>query len=247
MYYDDEEYEDYLEEQSARDELDNIYALLKKNVNKEIKTELENLREQNQVFIKQIAELSEELNKFKCEEYNIRNELEREYKEKERNLYKRPISEVANLINKTYYSVESYFDYPNCEYCNNTGKISIVDVFNRTHKVECKCRNNSIRKYKVVEQYIGFIKTISIRNNNLAVWVIFDEIGVNKDRGEYGYLSGRYFDTSYVIDSEEKLQKFIDKFDRERTYYCDYKFTTKELAKSFINYLYSIEEVLEDE
>lgn len=242
--YLDDKYENYLDDVSARGELDSIYALLKKNVNKEIKNELDNLRIENSDLREANQSLKQELQKFKRKEYDIREELEREYKEKERNLYKRPISEIVNLINKTYYSVVAYNYYQNCEYCNNTGIISIIDVFNRTHKVECQCRNNGTKKYKVIEQTIGFINSISIRDNKLAAWVVFTEVGVDIKKEEYGYLSGTYFDGSDIIDSEEKLQKIINRSNKEKYFYDykfnTYKFTTKELAESFANYLYSI-------
>ena len=82
--------------------------MLSKKLNTKIKNELEYLRKRNAELEKEVTEQYNELSKYKQDSANIRAELEAEYKEREKNLYKRPISELVGLLNQEYF-IQSRF------------------------------------------------------------------------------------------------------------------------------------------
>lgn len=246
--FDDEEYENYLEEQIASEELKEIYDVLSKKLNAKTKNELEYLRKRNAVLEEEVKEQSKKLYKYQCESYDIRRELEAEYKEKERNLYKRPIDEIVGLLNQEYFKIRVNPIYADCSYCNNTRKYVFVDPFGKEHSWACECQNTVIKlEYYAQSEFVGVIKELSLRDNKIRCFVDFRKEAYS----DSSYISGTYLDPENIIKTKEDLTKvyeaikeadFRDRFETDSKasrYYsvCSFLFTTKELAEEVVNYL----------
>lgn len=248
MDFVDEEYENYVEEQIASEELKEIYDVLSKKLNVKTKNELEYLRNRNAVLEKEAKELADKLMKYQCESYNIRRELEAEYKEKERKLYKRPIDEIVGLVNQEYFKIKYNNIYADCSYCNNTRKYVFVDPFGKEHSWSCECQNTVVKlEYYAQSEFIGVIKELSLRDNRIRCFVDFRREAYS----DSSYISGTYLDPENIIKTKEDLTKvykaineaeICNKFDTDLTdkrYYsvCRFLFTTKELVDEIVDYL----------
>ena len=239
-FYDEEEEENYLAEKMASEELKEIYDLPSKKLNTKTKNELEYLRKRNAELEKEVNELS----KYKQDSDNIRAELEAEYREKEKNLYKRPITELVGLLNREYFSIRYRDIYADCPHCNNTRRLTFVDPFGKRHSWNCECVNTIVRKeYFVQSRFVGVIKELSLRDNKIRCFVDFRE----KEYEHEPYISGEYLNPETIIKTKEDLKKVyaaIDKADtdtdsKNQRYYNVYGFlfADKELANEIVDYL----------
>lgn len=250
MNFDDEEYENYLEEQSASEELKEIYDVLSKKLNAKTKNELEYLRKRNAELEKEAKELADKLTKYQCESYNVRRELEAEYREKERNLYKRPIDELVGLLNQEYFKIKYNPIYADCPHCNNTRRYVFVDPFGKEHSWACECQNTIIRReYYAQSEFIGVIKELSLRDDKISCFVDFRKDAYN----DTSYISGAYLDPKNIIKTKEDLTRVYNAINKaeicsafdtdskasNEIYYSvfSFLFATKELADEIVDYL----------
>lgn len=238
----------FLEEQMASEELKEIYDFLGKKLNSKTNDELNYLRKRNAELEKENKEQYEQLYKYKQDANNIRKELEAEYKEKERNLYKRPISEIVGLVNRDYFFIRDKDIYADCPHCNNTRILKFTDPFGKKHSWNCECAKKVIKKeYYAQSRSVGVIDEISLRNNKIHCFVDFRE----KEYNNEPYISGTYLNPEIIIKTKEDLKKVYDVIDKTNTlnksnpdlekelYYsiCGFLFADKELINEIVDYL----------
>lgn len=232
------DYEDFYYEPSESDvAINELKKHLRNEVKNEIISELEYLKKENQ----ELQDIKNNKDKYEKEYKNKLLELEQDYKEKERTLYKRPIQDLLEIIQEEYYYVSyDMLEKEKCNKCNDDRKIELIDAYKRKHYVNCVCSERYKSDWLVKTKYIGVITEISKRENKLKMWVSFSYSKCSCERDGY-YVSGIYFDKNsiiydfdeFIIKNKDKIQESIDK----GYYLTDYIFSKREDAQRFANYL----------
>ena len=216
----DEEY-DYFDRTVA-----DLKEQLKKEVKQEIQEKIKTLENEN----KELQEVKENWEEIKQEYENKTIELERE-KQKILNNAKteiynatlKDLFENCTFFEKIYQVDYEYEEQPKCDKCDENRELTVIDCYEREHKVDCKCAKSKRKFFAERNERVSIYVQKDARSNNFMFKV------KNKSDYEYGW----------EISKKDILEKF-DK-DKIKEYYNTY-FTTLEEAQKYADYLNSIEE-----
>lgn len=245
MYFEDDE--DYFGE-SVDETFEEIKQTIKNCAKKEIKDEIEQLKENNKQLIEEnnkLSDIKKDWDKKVSElerDYSLRKyELEREYERLKNNVLSAPIRDLVHFIETPYYSPKRTYDYPpKCDKCDDNRELEVVDCYNIVHKVPCKCSERTFSDYFVEEKKINYIDEISKdrEHNRLRMFVEFNI------RKEDDYITGKYFDPDKIIKSYEQAITRYERYEKEvlepknrDSYVYGFYFESKEDCEKFCEFL----------
>lgn len=213
------------------DYFDSTIAELKEQLKKEVKQEIQDKMTALEKENAELQDVKENWEKVKREYEWKEQELEREKNNFKREFTYTKFSELLKDFTTEVWGIKNeYLKREKCNKCDDDRYLTLVDSYNRTHKVRCKCDEYETKKIAVQKHL--YVSEISRRCSGAKDLRMFIK--------EYNNDSD-CFSTSRL--SEDVL--FLDKFDLEKITEKDYEkiyFYTQEEAQKYADYLNSQEE-----
>lgn len=217
MYYMDDE--DYFEPSEFDEKIEELKNELRESVKKEVKDELEKLREEN----KKLQEIKKNFESIKEDYERKKAECESTTRKAEAKAKKIRLKELMEQFKVTMWSVGWSNLYK--EKCNKCGKDRIIKVMLPSGKMvedDCKCRISKKVHYPQEERLYGLSDKYS---REVGAW--YELSSSSKDGDTFTYST----DVETIVDHNKDFEKM--KNGRLRGVF----FTTKEECQKFCDYI----------